>query len=155
MDTDTMAHTCVCGKKFKSGRGMKIHRTKMGCLSSLSSQEQRSDASDKTLDDQSQVNNHSAADTHAPILNRELGEAENSRREKLNLPPANAKDLWEELDEKIVNKLNNSLGKSTLEDKLKKYGDIVYETCKDKIGVSLPKEKKQPQNSRRQLTAAG
>ena len=151
MDTDTMAHTCVCGKKFKSGRGMKIHRTKMGCLSSLSSQEQRSDASDKTLDDQSQVNNHSAADTHAPILNRELGEAENSRREKLNLPPANAKDLWEELDEKIVSKLNNSLGKSTLEDKLKKYGDIVYETCKDKIGVSKPKEKKQPQKSRRQL----
>ena len=49
MDKDIMAHMCVCGKKLKSGRGMKIHCTKMGCLGSLSSQEQLSDVSDKTL----------------------------------------------------------------------------------------------------------
>ena len=48
----------------------------MGWFSYLLSQKQRSDVSDKTLDDQSQVNNHSATDTHAPILNWELGEAE-------------------------------------------------------------------------------
>ena len=55
---------------------MKIHRTKMGCLSFFLSQEQRSDVSNKTLDDQSQINKHSADDTHAKILNREHGEAE-------------------------------------------------------------------------------
>ena len=51
----------------------------------------------------------------------------------------------------MTRKLNNSLGKSTLEEKPKKYGDMVYEICKDKISVSKPNEKKQHQKSRRQL----
>ena len=84
-------------------------------------------------------------------LEQTTWEAENSRREKLNLPPASAKDLGEELEEEIVRTLNNSLGKSTLDDKLRKYGIIVYETYKEKIRVFKPKEKKQPQKSRRQL----
>ena len=88
---------------------MKIHRLRMNCLCSLLIQEQRSGVSDKTLDAQRQVKNHSAEDTHTPILKRELLEAENPRREKLNLPSAGANYLMEELDWKTVRKLINSL----------------------------------------------
>ena len=147
--TDT-GHSCVCGKSFSTRRGMKIHRTKMGCMNTLLSEQQRSAQADKTSEDQGQDKNHSATDIHAQTEDEELVQAHEAKREKLSLPPAKAKDQWEELDIRIVTKLNTLIGKSTLENKLSKYGDIVYSTCRDTCGVKQPKEKKQPQKSRRQ-----
>ncbi|GFO37480.1 polyprotein [Plakobranchus ocellatus] len=46
-----MDYSCICGRRFASERGMKIHRTKMGCLS-MSSQQQRTAIADKTLENQ-------------------------------------------------------------------------------------------------------
>ena len=77
-------------------------------------------------------------------------QALDAKREKLSLPPANTKDLWKELDNQSVAKLDALLGKSTLEHKLSTYGDIVYATCRDICGVKELKEKKPPQKSRRQ-----
>ncbi|GFO36628.1 reverse transcriptase [Plakobranchus ocellatus] len=59
-----MDYSCICGRRFATERGMKIHRTKMGCLSK-SSQQQRTDVADKTLENQSQVQNHSAKEIQA------------------------------------------------------------------------------------------
>ena len=92
------------------------------------SEQQRSASADKTSEDQGQDKNHSATDIHALTDDEELVQALEAKREKLSLPPANAKDLWEELDNQIVAKLDALLGKSTLEHKLSTYGDIVYAT---------------------------
>ena len=129
---------------------MKIHRTKKGCTNTLMSEQQRSVSADKTSEDQGQDNNHSAADIHALTSDEDFVQALEARREKLNLPSANAKDQWERLDEQIVAKLDALLKKSTLEHKLASYGDIVYSTCRDIFGVEKPREAKLPQKSRRQ-----
>ncbi|GFO40952.1 reverse transcriptase [Plakobranchus ocellatus] len=42
-----MDYSCICGRRFATERGMKIHRTKIGCLS-MSSQQQRTAIADKT-----------------------------------------------------------------------------------------------------------
>ncbi|GFN87511.1 reverse transcriptase [Plakobranchus ocellatus] len=42
-----MDYTCICNRRFATERGMKIHRTKMGCIS-MSSQQQRTAVADKT-----------------------------------------------------------------------------------------------------------
>ncbi|GFO24231.1 reverse transcriptase [Plakobranchus ocellatus] len=54
-----MDYSCICGRRFATERGMKIHKAKMGCLS-MSSQQQGTAIADKTLENQSQVQNHSA-----------------------------------------------------------------------------------------------
>ncbi|GFN88309.1 hemicentin-1 [Plakobranchus ocellatus] len=58
----TMDYSCICGRRFATERGMKIHTSKMGCLS-MSSQQQRTAIAGKTLENQSQVQNHSAKET--------------------------------------------------------------------------------------------
>ena len=50
-----MDYPCVCGKSFKSERGMKIHRTKMRCLDLSMRQQQRPVQTDKTLENQGQL----------------------------------------------------------------------------------------------------
>ncbi|GFO47393.1 reverse transcriptase [Plakobranchus ocellatus] len=42
---------------------------------------------------------------------------------------------WEDLDSKIVLKIDSLLGKSTLERKLATFSDIVYQTCLDTFGA--------------------
>ncbi|GFR76619.1 reverse transcriptase [Elysia marginata] len=54
-----MDYPCICGRRFASERVMKIHRTKMGCLNK-SFQQQRTALADKTLENQSRAQNHSA-----------------------------------------------------------------------------------------------
>ncbi|GFR76622.1 reverse transcriptase [Elysia marginata] len=54
-----MDYPCICGRRFASERGMKIHRTQMGCLNK-SFQQQRTALADKTLENQSRAQNHSA-----------------------------------------------------------------------------------------------
>ena len=112
-------------------------------MNSIPSEQQRSAPADKTSDDQGQDKNHSATDIQALTEDEELVQALEAKREKLSLPPANAKGLWEELDNTIVAKLNALIGKSTLENKLSAYRDIVYNTCRDICGVKKPKERKE------------
>ena len=60
-----MDFSYVCGRKFNSLKGLKIHKTKMGCASQIATQEQRSVNADKTSENQSQEANHSAEDIQA------------------------------------------------------------------------------------------
>ncbi|GFO03424.1 reverse transcriptase [Plakobranchus ocellatus] len=78
--------------------------------------------------------------------------------------------MWEELDSKIVLKLDELIGKSTLEHKLTTFGDIVYQTSLPTFGtkqhkIRVPQRKgkrqrememlrKQKRNLRKQMKAA-
>ncbi|GFN73755.1 reverse transcriptase [Plakobranchus ocellatus] len=145
-----MDYSCTCGRRFATERGMEIHRTKMGCLS-MSSQQQRTAIADKTLENQSQVQNHSAKEIQAENRNDVLRHPSSDKRHKINFPPASSGKQWEDLDSKIVLKIDSLLGKSTLEYKLASFGDIVYQTCLDTFGAKQHLPKCPPQRRRRQL----
>ncbi|GFO33247.1 prominin-1-a-like [Plakobranchus ocellatus] len=122
----------------------------MGCLS-MSSQQQRTAIADKTLENQCQVQNHSAKEIQAENRDDVPRHPSNDKRHKINFPPAGSGKQWEDLDSKIVLKIDSLLGKSTLEHKLATFGDIVYQTCLDTFGAKQLQTKCPPQKSRRQL----
>ncbi|GFO20788.1 polyprotein [Plakobranchus ocellatus] len=101
-----MDYSCICGKRFATERGMKIHRTKMGCLS-MSSQQQRTAIADKTLENQSQVQNHSAKEIQAENRDDVARHPSSDKRHKINFPPASSAKQWEDLDSKIVLKIDS------------------------------------------------
>lgn len=129
---------------------MKIHRTKKGCLNVLANSQQRSAEADKSSENPGQDENHSAGYVHAENSDSALTQSLEERRRKLNLPKACDSQTWEELDAVIVQKLKNLLNKCTLDTKLETFGDIIYETCRERFGIKEPKPKPIPQKSRRQ-----
>ncbi|GFO10105.1 reverse transcriptase [Plakobranchus ocellatus] len=68
---------------------MRIHMTKVGCLS-MSSQQQRTAVADKTLENQSQVQNHSATEIQAENRDDVLIYPSSDKRHKINFPPASS-----------------------------------------------------------------
>ena len=145
-----MDFQCVCGRRFTTERGMKIHRSKMGCLNASSNQQQRTAQADKTSENQSQVQYHSAEEIHAEEFDEEFRQLINAKRQKINFPPASAKEQWEALNSKIVLQLDKLIGKSTLEHKLTTFGDIIYQTCLNTFGAKQHQTKREPKKSRKQ-----
>ena len=113
--------------------------------------QQRTASADKTLVNQGQDINHSAKEL-LPEVSDELSSSQalTTKRPKLKLPPASAKEEWESIDQDLVQKLNAKLAGCSLKHKLASYGDLIYATCKEKYGVKETKEKPPPQKSRRQ-----
>ncbi|GFN79315.1 reverse transcriptase [Plakobranchus ocellatus] len=109
------------------------------------------DYSYKTLENQSQVQNHSAKEIEAENRDDVLRHPSSDKRHKINFPPASSGKQWEDLDSKIVLKIDSLLGKSTLEQKLATFGDMVYQTCLDTFGAKQHQPKCPPKRSRRQL----
>ena len=107
-----MDYPCACGRRFTTERGMKIHRTKMGCLNASTNQQQRTAQAGKTSENQSQVQNHSFEEIHAEDSDEEFRKLINAKRQKINFPPASAKEQWESLDSKIVLNWTSSSGRA-------------------------------------------
>ncbi|GFS19837.1 reverse transcriptase [Elysia marginata] len=128
---------------------MKIQRTKMGCLNK-SFQQQRTALADKTWENQSRAQNHSAKEIQAEDQDEEIRQLINAKRQKINFPAATAVEQWEDLDSKIVLKLDSLIGDSTLEHKLATFCDIVYQTSLETVGTKQYKSKGPPKRSRRQ-----
>ncbi|GFN92758.1 reverse transcriptase [Plakobranchus ocellatus] len=97
-----------------------------------------------------QVQNHSAKEIQAENRDDILRHP-SDKRHKINFPPTSSGKQWEDLDSKIVLKIDSLLGKSTLEHKLATFGDIVYQICLDTFGAKQHQTKCPPQRSRRQL----
>ncbi|GFR89638.1 reverse transcriptase [Elysia marginata] len=128
---------------------MKIHRTKMGCLNK-SFQQQRTALADKTSENQSRAQHHSAEEIQAEDQDEKLRQLINVKRQKINFPAATAVEQWEDLDSKIVLKLDSLIGDSTLEHKLATFDDIVYQTSLETFGAKQYQSKGPPKRSRRQ-----
>ena len=117
---------CVCGRIFNSLKGLKIHRTKMGCASHLAIQKQRSVNADKTSENQSQEANHSAGDIQAVGLKDET----QPKLPRIKFPPACESEAWSMLDFAISKTLDKKLGKKKYNQRL-----VLYEVCKNIFGV--------------------
>ena len=94
MDTDQMEYPCVCGKRFATVRGMKIHKTKKRCAGNHLNEQQRTASADQTSENQGQDLNHSAKDIHAVGSDEDFAQTLEARRQKLNLPRANETEEW-------------------------------------------------------------
>ncbi|GFR89238.1 reverse transcriptase [Elysia marginata] len=145
LETD---YPCICGRRFASERGMKIHSTKKRCLNE-SFQQQRTALVDKTSENQSRVQNYSAKEIQAEDQDDELRQLINAKRKRINFPAATAEKQWEYLDSKIVLRLDSLFGDSTLEHKLSSFGDIVYLTSLETFGAKQYQSKDPPRRSRR------
>ena len=128
-------------KQFKSGHRTNIHHTKMGCLSSISILMQCSDVSDTTLDDQSQDNNQCAVEAHAPILKRVFLRRQKPLMWKSNSITSLRKRHLGRIVWKNCTKLSYNWEYYIFKNEPMRYGDKVYETCKDKTTLLMKKEK--------------
>ena len=73
-------YPCICGRRFTTERGVKIHRTKKGCLNASAIQQQRTAQADQTPENQSQAQNHSAEEIHANESDEEFRQLINTKR---------------------------------------------------------------------------
>ena len=104
---------CICGRRFTNKRGMKIHRTKTRCLNALAIQKQCTAQADQTSRNQSQVQNHSAGEIHADESDKEFPQPNNTKRQRINFPPAWGEDQRESLDTSLVLPLDKLIGKNS------------------------------------------
>ena len=137
--------SCVCGRTFKTEKGMKIHRTKMGCLRPNPEQRSASQGEGKTSDPSGQVSNHSASEIQAMDDAIEVP----ITKERIKFPQASQTTVWKEVDQELCDKLVFRTG-SSLDHKIRQFSEVVYEHCKGKFGVVVKKTPRSTPKSRRQ-----
>ena len=126
---------------------MKIHRTKVGCVSKDTTHEQRSTEVGNTLENLSQGENHSAEEVHAHGSSG--GTDPDLKHRRINFPPASA-GVWSSLDEALYKALNKELGPKRFSERLKECGNIMYKICAERFGTKEPVIKVAQKKNRRQ-----
>ena len=124
---------------------MKIHRTKIGCLSRLMQRSVSQNEADKTSETSSLEANHSAGSVHA----EEAQGATPIERERIKFPQANQATDWADLDAKLCEHLKQVVV-GPISEKIRLFGDTIYEFCKEKYGIIEVKTRKTQGESRRQ-----
>ena len=137
---------CSCGRLFATERGMKIHRTKMGCLRDSAREEQR-------IVEASQSSLLAGLDTvHSAPRQRASSSAsrgEQEKRERIKFPPAVDKLGWAELDAHLCCVIDCAMQGKGVEAKMAAFSNIVYAMCKEKFGVTEPRQARVSHPSRR------
>ena len=123
-------HECVCGRGFATSRGMKVHRTKMGCLLKAV-QDHRTEASIASGKTPGQVGpdaNHSPDRFHDPD-----SDENRQPRARINFPAAASKADWSKLDE-ILSKLLKVQMKELPMFQVNNLTDTIYNKCLEMFG---------------------
>ena len=120
---------CCCGRSFASIKGMRIHRTKMGCPNRQRRKSQ-SEINKSIEGNQSQGNYHSTQDhfvcqSNAPSMK--------GNAIRINWPKAND-DRWKVLDEVLSFILRNSL-RGSIGVKLHSFTKTIPAVCLEHIGA--------------------
>ncbi len=144
--TSAEVAACVCGRTFATERGMKIHRTKKGCLLDSAREGQRIvEASESpVLAGQDAI--HSAPKRRA--FSR-ASDADKPKRDKINFPPAVDKAVWAEFDAHLCCVIDCAMQGKGVEARMTALSEIVYEMCKEKFGTVTPRPAKAARLSRR------
>ena len=121
----------------------------MGCGDSASDGQQRSAAADKTLEDLSQGEIHSAENIQADTSDAEFLSLIDGRRKRIKFPPACDKTAWKKLDRDLASELDKKVS-GTLERKLEVFSDIIYHSCLEKFGAKEARPRVEPKPNRRQ-----
>jgi len=137
--------TCVCQRQFATERGMKIHRTKKGCLKVL----ENCSANARKADDVApQVDNHSGCEinTQPPEVHQK------EEVEKIAWPKMSDKDSWKDLDDYASTAIRSALCGSA-KNKARQLPKILYSVCIERLGSVAKKtgDPKTKQANRRQV----
>ncbi|KAG1932793.1 hypothetical protein F2P79_020826 [Pimephales promelas] len=169
VNEEKILRKCACGwEKVTTFRGLRIHQGKAKC--GQKGQQQPCTASaGETRRTKSQGKNHRAEGPNVakgmrvteegPLVEAEpLREHEGpvpnmpdrtepneetkepARRSKLKWPKSNEAVAWRKLDFDLIKTLEGSL-RGGAEAKLNTIGDIIYQTCKDRFGEIVPKQR--------------
>ena len=125
--------SCACGRKFSSLRGLKIHRTKIGCASQIATQEQHPVNADKTLENQSQEANHSAENIQAVGLKEKM----QPKLPRIKFPPACDSEAWSMLYYAISKTLDKKQRKMKYNQQLNESSLVIYKVCKKIYSVKV------------------
>ena len=123
---------CVCGREFTSQRGMKIHRTRIGCLQTVSSERQRSIGVHETSETPSREANHSTASLQAMAR---VQAKPSAKRPRIKFPPASDKRAWKELDDFLCCYLDSATAGCTVKKKMKLFSEAIYTLCFERFGA--------------------
>lgn len=161
---------CACGwVKVTTFRGIRIHQGKARC-GQKGQQQPCTATADKTRGTKGQGENHSAngpnvadgvrvTEEEGPLVENEPqrehedpvlttpGRAEPrtetkkaARRSKIKWPKSSEVEAWRALDTHLIKILEESLHGGA-EAKLNQIGDIIYQTCKDRFGEIVPRQR--------------
>ena len=132
---------CCCGRSFASIKGMRIHRTKMGCLSRRRRKSQPE--MNKSIEgNQSQENYHSTQDHFVCQPNAPYVKGNAIR---INWPKAND-DRWKVLDEEVSFILRNNL-RGSIGVKLHSFTKTIHAVCLEHFGAEDVQRGKKHTNS--------
>ncbi|XP_069114421.1 uncharacterized protein [Argopecten irradians] len=138
---------CSCGKTCKNERGLKIHRTKMGCAPILNLA-QRTEQSGETEEEEVPGNNHSNHSLHAPEGGEEQGGEVDSQREsaedqigqgeerrkRVKWPGSFNTVVWQQFDEDVDNILEAMLA-GNIDRKVKGMATCIYSMGIERFGT--------------------
>jgi hypothetical protein len=149
---DQSVVTCSCGKPCKNEKGLKIHRTKMGCSPILNLM-QRAGSPGETEERLDPEEHHSVQHLHASENEEESStvaetrsQAENQgnteTKQRVKWPNAAEKVKWQLFDEEVDKVLEVTLA-GELDRKVKAMSTIIYNMGCERFG--LEERKKQPE----------
>ncbi|XP_060603696.1 uncharacterized protein LOC132756599 [Ruditapes philippinarum] len=156
LDTDRL-RTCSCGKVCKNERGLKIHRTKMGCApianllqrarqlgeEELDREEHHSVQSLQASDEEEEHIDSSEKDTRENAT-----ESTEQRRQKVKWPASTEKTSWKRFEDELDQMMEHVLvGK--VDNKLHVMSEIIYNFGKKRFGIIEGKRKKPVKENRR------
>lgn len=136
-----MSAVCICGRAFKTRKGLKIHQTKMACLEKDHVKQRSGTTADaavsvastgepgQTEEEPSPESPHSTRNlqaSHAPPPSR------NSERRRVKWPVANSKE-WTKLEED-VDKILETISKGNVDQKLQTMCSLIMNIGAERFG---------------------
>ena len=126
---------CSCGKEVNTERGLKIHRTKMGCGAEEKQRVTLDNSSvSKASEGISPVTNHSA-----DVLYVSPAEEVHEGRKSIKWPGSNMLEEWKEFQESVLKKLDTNSNSNLLKDRLSNLSKSIYEVGVGKFGAQEAK----------------
>lgn len=178
VNEEKILRKCACGwEKVTTFRGLRIHQGKSKC-GQKGQQQPCTAPAGETRGTKSRVENHRAdgpnaaegtkgteeegplAEAEPPrehqdpvptISHRIEPRAETkkpARKNNIKWPKSNEAEAWHTLDADLTKTLEGSLH-GGIEAKLNLFGDIIYQTCKDRFGEAIPKQRTAPREKGR------
>ena len=120
---------CVCGRRFKSIRGMNVHKTKMGCQTAINQRSASTKEAGNTSDYAGPEANHSpdkVSDSEADV--------NSEPKTRIKFPKAIDTSAWSTLDLELTRLLKAQLRENPQLD-MKTFSEIIYKKCFDSFGV--------------------